>query len=148
VAGGPRQLNRLIHALHDLHPRLVESRHEDAFLHLRRHERKRSMVTVFTHVLDEVNAAHLERHCTDLVGRHLPVVAMLRDADLHAPLAQPPQDEAAFWRAGAAAHLVAWRAEVLARLTRAGALTIDADPERLTPDLVSSYLRVKARHLL
>jgi len=148
VAGGPRQLNRLIHALHDLHPRLVESRHEDAFLHLRRHERKRSLVTVFTHVLDEVNAAHLERHCTDLVGRHLPLVVMLRDADLHAPLGAAPADAAGFWRAGAAAHLVAQRAEVLNRLSRAGALTIDAPAERLTPDLVSQYLRVKARHLL
>ncbi|MBA2481342.1 MAG: DUF58 domain-containing protein [Planctomycetes bacterium] len=146
--GGQRQLTTLIHALHDLHPRLVESRHEDAFLHLRRRERKRSLVAVFTHVLDEVNAEHIERHCTDLVGRHLPLVVMLRDHDLHDHLAQPPRDPAAFWRAGAAAHIVNWRAEVLGRLARAGALAIDTDPERLTPALVNQYLRVKARHLL
>jgi uncharacterized protein (DUF58 family) len=146
--GGGRQLNRLIHALHDLRPRLVESRHEDAFLHLRRQERKRSLVALFTHVLDEVNASHIERHCTNLVGRHLPLVVMLRDHDLHDHLARPPRDEATYWRAGAAAIIANWRSEVLGRLSAAGALTVDTEPERLTPSLVNQYLRVKARHLL
>jgi uncharacterized protein (DUF58 family) len=146
--GGQRQLTTLIHALHDLHPRLVESRHEDAFLHLRRRERKRSLVAVFTHVLDEINAEHVQRHCTDLVGRHLPLVVMLRDHDLHDALARPPTDAESFWKGGAAAHIVNWRAEVIGKLAKAGALAIDTDPEKLTPALVSRYLSVKARHLL
>ena len=41
-----------------------------------------------------------------------------------------------------------WRAEVLGRLAHAGVLAVDTEPERLTPALVSEYLRVKARHLL
>jgi uncharacterized protein (DUF58 family) len=146
--GGAGQLSHLIHALHDLHPRLVESRHEDAFLHLQRRERKRSLVALFTHVLDEVNAEHLERHCAKLAGRHLPVVVMLRDHDLHDPLARPPASDEEFWRAGAAAMIVNWRSEVLGRLRQAGVLAVDTDPEKLTPSLVNEYLRVKARHLL
>jgi uncharacterized protein (DUF58 family) len=60
---GPGQVNRIVHALHDLEAEPVESRHEDAFLHLDRHERKRSLMVMITHVLDEVNSEHLERHC-------------------------------------------------------------------------------------
>lgn len=146
--GGTRQLGRLIHAVHDLQPRLVESRHEQAFVHLERHERKRSLVALFTHVLDDVNADLLVRHCANLVGRHLPLTVLLRDPDLHGPLASPPADQEAFWRAGASALLANWRGDVLQKLTNAGALTLDVDGERLTPDVVSQYLRVKAKHLL
>jgi uncharacterized protein (DUF58 family) len=146
--GGTRQLSRLIHAVHDLQPRLVESRHEQAFVHLERHERKRSLVTVFTHVLDDVNADVLVSHCANLVGRHLPLTVLLRDPDLHGPLASAPADQQAFWNAGAAAMLANWRADVLQKLSNAGALTLDVDGERLTPDVINQYLQVKAKHLL
>ncbi|MBA3847212.1 MAG: DUF58 domain-containing protein [Planctomycetes bacterium] len=145
---GVRQLNRLIHAVHDLHPRLVESRHEDAFLHLRRTERKRSLVVLLTHVIDDTNAEHLHSHVVGLAGRHLPLVVLLQDPDLHGALAAPPANEAEFWRAGAAAHIANWRSAQIERLTKAGALVVDAAPDRLTPAVVSNYLTVKARHLL
>jgi len=146
--GGMRQLNLLIHALHDVQPTLVESRHEDAFTMLERRERKRTLVVALTHVLDDVNALHLQRHCANLVGRHLPLAVLLQDHDLHDPLRAAPEDEFGFWRAGAAAHLVNWRQQIIARLTGAGVLALDLAPERLTAEVVSAYLRVKAKHLL
>lgn len=153
--GGRGQVARLVHALHDLHAERVESRHEEAFLHLDRHERKRSLVVAISHVLDEVNAGHLERHCTRLAGRHLPLAVLLRDPALHNHLPARGRlaealaaDPSALWRAGAAAGIIAWRRQVIERMKGAGALVLDAEAERLTPDLVSRYLEVKARHLL
>jgi len=146
--GGTRQLNRLIHALHDVQPSMAESRHEAAFVHLDRSERKRSLVVLFTHVLDDVNGEHLLRHCANLVGRHLPVAVLLQDADLHAALRAPPSEEAGLWRAGAAAVIANQRSEVLSKLAKAGALTLDVPPERLTAEVISKYLTVKAKHLL
>lgn len=149
--GGQRQVTAIIHALHDLHAETVESRHEEAFLLLERRERKRSLVLVLTHVLDDVNASHLERHARLLSGRHLPLFVLLRDPDLHGavpPADQPPQDAGAFWRAGAAATLVQWRAGVIARLQTAGALVIDCEARQLSAAVVTRYLEVKARHLL
>ncbi len=145
---GPRQVTAMIHALHDLQAELVESRHEDAFLLLERRERKRSLVIVLTHVLDDVNADHLERHARRVAGRHLPLFVLLRDPDLHGSLAAQPANAAEFWRAGAAATLVQWRAGVIERLRAAGALVIDCEPLRLSAEVVSRYLEVKARHLL
>jgi len=149
--GGPRQVTDLIHAVHDLHAEPVESRHEDAFLHLERRERKRSLVVVFTHVLDVVNAAHLERHARLIAGRHLPLIILLRDPDLHhaVPAADaPPTTADALWRAGAAATLVNWRAQVIDQLRASGALVIDCEPAGLTAEVVSRYLEIKARHWL
>ena len=149
--GGPRQVTALIHALHDLQADMVESRHEEAFLLLERRERKRSLVIVLTHVLDDVNADHLERHARLVSGRHLPLFVLLRDPDLHGAVPSadlPPQDVGQFWRAGAAATLVQWRAGVIDRLKAAGALVIDCDAQQLSAEVVSRYLEVKARHLL
>ncbi len=154
-AGGPRQMQRLVHALHDLHAERVESRHEEAFLHLASHERKRSLVVALTHVLDEVNADHLERHCRRLVGRHLPMAVLLQDRDLHDLLpdakhlgARLRQEPDLLWSAGAAASIIGWRQELVERLRRHGCLALDVAPAQLTAGLVSRYLEIKARHLL
>lgn len=146
--GGARQINRLIHAVHDLEPALVESRHDQAFLHLGRHSRKRSLVALFTNLLDDVNADLVLRHCRGVVGRHLPLAVLLRDPDVHARLREAPADEDALWTHGAAAVIAQWRQGVLDRLTTAGALVVDADPDRLTAETISEYLTVKAKHLL
>jgi len=154
-AGGPRQMQRLVHALHDLHAERVESRHEEAFLHLASHERKRSLVVALTHVLDEVNADHLERHCRRLVGRHLPMAVLLQDRDLHDLLPEAKdlgerlrQEPDLLWSAGAAASIIGWRQELVERLRRHGCLALDVAPAQLTSGLVSRYLEIKARHLL
>ncbi len=153
--GGRGQVARLVHALHDLDAERVESRHEEAFLHLDRHERKRSLVVVLSNLIDEVNAEHLERHCRRLSGRHLPLAVLLRDPALHGRLPARHQlgealsaDPHTLWRAGAAAGIITWRRQVIDRMRSTGALVLDADPARLTPDLVSRYLEIKARNLL
>jgi len=146
--GGSQQINHLIHAVHDLEPEMVESRHETAFLQLERRERKRSLAVVFTHVLDDVNARMLERHLAKLSARHLPLAVLLRDPDLHESYGRPPEDAASFWHAGAGALIAGWRDEVLRRLAATGAMTIDCAAERLTARVVSNYLEIKARHLL
>ena len=154
-AGGPRQMQRLVHALHDLHAERVESRHEEAFMHLAAHERKRSLVVALTHVLDGVNADHIERHLRRLVGRHLPLAILLQDRDLHDLLPesadlqpQLEEDPARLWSAGAAAAIIGWRQELIDRLKRHGCLVIDVQPNQLTSGIVSRYLEIKASHLL
>ncbi len=152
---GGRQVARLVHALHDLHVERRESRHEEAFLHLDRRSRKRSLVVMLTSILDDADADLIERHCRRISGRHLPLCVLLRDRDLFDRVPAPEavdglirrQDDA-FYEAAAAAGLAHWRRGLIDRLAGHGCLTIDTDPGALTPDLISEYLRVKARHLL
>ena len=46
------------------------------------------------------------------------------------------------------AESLAWRDSIVRSLKRAGVLVVDAHPEDVTPELVKSYLDVKARRLL
>jgi uncharacterized protein (DUF58 family) len=145
---GARHLDRLIHAVHDLEPELVESRHDEAFLYLQRKERQRSLAILLTHVIDEVNVRMLERHLTEARRRHLPLAVLLRDEAVHGRVATAPADGEDFWNAAAAAHLATWRAAALRHLHHTGALTVDTAAKDLTPALINRYLTIKARHLL
>ncbi|HWE35100.1 MAG TPA: DUF58 domain-containing protein [Isosphaeraceae bacterium] len=147
-AGGPRRINRLVHAVHDIFPELVESRHDRAFVELDRRCRKRSLVVVMTNVFDDVNAQQVVDHLCNLVGRHLPLAALLRDRDLFRLADEAPESGPGLFAGAAAAAMLNWRERVLAALRGRGALTLDVFPEDLTAPLVNRYLQIKARHLL
>jgi len=170
--GGSGQMNRLLHAAYDQFPQMVESRYDDAFLHLAQHVRKRTLVVLITNVVDEVNAHQIERHLAAQTGRHLPLAVLLRDHSLfdavevvedelqskakrHATAAVPAGDaayadidDAHLYAAAGAADILTWRRHVLADLEMKGVLLVDAFPEQMTGQLVNRYLEAKARHLL
>lgn len=157
LGGTARHQNRIVHAVHDQYPSLVESRYDSAFMYLNRHCRKRTLVILITNLIDDVNARQLESQLANLTGRHLPMGVFLRDHDLFDALSPDRSnvagqyefpDEASFYRAAAAADILDWRAQVLQELRRSGVLTLDVFPENLTAPIINEYLRIKAQHLL
>lgn len=146
--GGAGHMNRLLHASFDRFPNLVESRYDQAFLHLAANCRKRSLVILVTNVIDEVNSLHVEQYLGNIVGRHLPLGVLLRDHRLFdaADAIRPAGKE--LFRAAAAAEILTWRHQVLTDLTHKGVLALDVFPEDMTAPLINQYLEIKARHLL
>jgi uncharacterized protein (DUF58 family) len=147
-AGGPKRTNRLVHAVHNIFPELVESRHDRAFLELEKRCRKRSLVVLMTNVFDDVNANQVVGHLGNVSGKHLPLGVFLRDRDLFALADGAGDSGPSLYRGAAAASMLSWRERVLAELRRRGALTLDVFPDELTAPLVNRYLEIKARHLL
>ena len=154
--GGRGQINRLVQAGFNQTSRMVESRYDEAFVHLRREFRRRCLVILMTNVIDEVNAGAIGEHLTHLTGTHLPMAVVLRDRDLfdaadatrEMALAGDRVDETSLYRGAAAADLLVWRHQMLAGLQARGVLVIDTPPDDLNAPLVNEYLRVKAKHLL
>lgn len=146
--GGAGHMNRLLHASFDRFPNLVESRYDQAFLHLASNCRKRSLVILVTNVIDEVNSVQIEQYLGNIVGRHLPLGVLLRDRQLFSAADQPNPHGKALYRAAAAAEILTWRQEVLTDLEHKGVLALDTFPEDMTAPLINTYLEVKARHLL
>jgi uncharacterized protein (DUF58 family) len=146
--GGPTRINRLVHAVHDVFPELVEPRHDRAFVELERRCRKRSLVVLMTNVFDDVNARQIGDHLGNVVGRHLPLAVFLRDHDLFALADEAPNAGPGLYSGAVAASMLTWREKVLAGLRLKGALTLDVFPDDLTAPLINEYLQIKARHLL
>lgn len=145
---GMNQMNQLLHASFDRFPKLVESRYDLAFLHLASQCRKRSMVTMITNVIDEVNALQVSQYLSNLVGRHLPVGVLLRDHQLFDAADREDPAGRQLYEAAAAAEILSWRHHILNDLEHRGVLAMDLFPEDMAAPLINRYLEVKARHLL
>jgi uncharacterized protein (DUF58 family) len=143
---GSSQMNHLLHAVYDRFPRLVESRYEDAFLHMSARCRKRSLVVLITNVIDDVNARQIHQYLSLFAGRHLPLAVLLRDHRLFD--AVEDERQSGIFQQAAAAEILAWRHQVIRDLQHHGVLVLDTFPEAMTAPLINQYLELKARHLL
>lgn len=145
---GANQMNHLLHASYDRFPQLVESRYDSAFMYLRAHCQKRSLVVMISNVIDEVNAHQVEQYLGTIVGRHLPLGILLRDHRLFDAADTEKLYGRNLFEAAAAAEILTWRHQVLTDLAHRGVMAMDVFPEDLTANLVNQYLEIKARHLL
>ncbi|MCU0712590.1 MAG: DUF58 domain-containing protein [Pirellula sp.] len=148
IHGGPSQMNRILHAGFDRFPSLRQTNFDQAFMHLSKHCRKRSLVVLVTTIIDDVTAAQITGYLSNLSGRHLPLLCLLRDRAVFDYADNPDLDPYVLYRTAAAAQLLTWRHQVIQRMHQAGVLQVDAFPDELTSPLVNEYLTVKAKHLL
>lgn len=149
---GVKHINRLLHATYNQHANYVESRYDDAFLYLKTHCLKRSLVVLVTNVIDEINAHQIHQYLSSLTGRHLPLGVLLRDNAVFEAIddfeSHPSPGEKTIFEAAAATDVLTWRHQVIRDLRHQGVLAMDLFPEQLTSELVNQYLEIKARHLL
>jgi uncharacterized protein (DUF58 family) len=132
----------LVRLLDDLEPRVVDSDYEAAFARVT--AKKRSLVLVFTDLLDAAAAAPLLDAVPVLARHHAVVIAGVADPDLVAAVTTPPTRVRDLHVAAVATDLVEERDAVRARLTHAGALVVDAPADHLPTRCVSAYLRLKS----
>jgi len=135
VTGGGAAVLR---ALADLEPRSVDS---DAELVLRGLPRgQRSTLLVFTDLLDEASARSLLALLPAVAVRHAVAVVSVVDTDLAAVLHRPPGDRREASLVAAVADLLEARLRARTLLRRAGAVVVEAPPERLAAACVAAYL--------
>ena len=137
-----------MHSVHNVFPELIEPRYDRAFVELEKRCRKRSLVVLITNLFDEVNARIVADHLRNQVGRHLPLLVLLRDHDIFALADHAPDHGPGLYPGAAAASLLNWRERTLVGLRRRGVLTLDVFPDEMTAPLINQYLEIKARHLL
>ncbi|UQA59573.1 DUF58 domain-containing protein [Polyangium aurulentum] len=153
LAGGARATQKIVQAGYDLEPALVETSYASAFEQLHVRVKKRTLVVLFTQVVDDVASAELSKLLRGLLPRHLPLMVLLRDVDVDALVEGRTAETAALggvapYLRGAAAELSGFRDKLVRNLKQQGALVLDVAPEELTPALINRYLEIKARHLL
>jgi uncharacterized protein (DUF58 family) len=109
---------------------------------------RRSFVLVFTDFADPTSGELMLRATARLAQKHLILFVLMRDVELEALVAAPPEHAKDVSRAVTAASLLRERRIVIARLQRLGAHVIEAPHERLGTDLVNAYLDMKRRDLV
>ena len=110
--------------------------------------RKRSLVLLFTDLLDADTSAALVKRTLKLVPRHLPIVACLLDEDLRRVAQAVPADAAAAFERQVAQKLEDEYRLTAARLRDAGARVIRSSAHSFGAATVNAYLEIKQRGLL
>lgn len=141
-------VSRLAEALGEVHARMVEPNYPAAFTYLSRQVRKRSLLVLFTDLIDPLASAAVVSQLSRAADRHLPLAVAIRNPDLEAAAALTATDEATVFRRAAAEELLQARAAALAAMQRAGVLVADTRPGDAVPAVVNRYLDVKRRGML
>ncbi|MBI3182217.1 MAG: DUF58 domain-containing protein [Myxococcales bacterium] len=145
---GREHLRSLTEALYRLEAALEESDYGGAMdLAFGRHH-KRSLVAIFTDLMDPETSSQLVNRARRLRPRHLPLVVSLLDEDLESCATAEPTDVHQAYRRQAAARLEEEYRLTAAQLRNSGALVVRAPPSAFSAAAVNEYLRVKAHGLL
>jgi uncharacterized protein (DUF58 family) len=147
-SGGRTGGAKLTRAVYALEAGLAATDYRAAMAFLRSQVRARSLFVVFTNLLEPRSARDLASSLRGLLPRHLPLCVLMRDLDVEALALSPSKGDADLYVRAAAAEAIAWRDAIITKLRRAGVLVLDAAPGDVTPELVKSYLDIKARRLL
>jgi uncharacterized protein (DUF58 family) len=141
-------LDRIADAFARVETATVEPDYPSAFAFLARSLRRRSLLVLFTDVIDARASAAVLQHLNGAKRRHLPLLVSIRNTALEEAAIREAASEPAVYERVAAEELLQARATALAGMRRAGVLVADTRPDELTAETVNRYLEVKRRALL
>jgi uncharacterized protein (DUF58 family) len=143
---GRQALERIRRALIPATASMAEPDYATAFRLLSQRHRKRSLIVLFTDVVDPRASRALIAHTARSAARHmLLVVALRNDHLMRAAIPDQHDSVAELFESAAAEELVAAREEALLRMRRAGVQVLDVSPAEMTPAVINRYLEIKAR---
>lgn len=128
---------------------VTEPDYTAAFRTLVERNRRRSLIVLFTDVVDARSSRALIALTARSAERHLPLVVALRNEELMAAAIPPAgsSDEQSF-ASVAAEELLSAREDALQNMRQAGVAVLDTSPETMTAALINRYLEIKERSSL
>ncbi len=125
-----------------------ETNHTLAMTELNARTPKRSLIIIFTDFVDTTSAELLIENIGILARRHLVIFVTMRDPELERIVAKAPESMDGVAELVAANQSIDERRIVMERLTRLGVTVIDTEPGKVTAQLISHYLEIKAKELI
>jgi uncharacterized protein (DUF58 family) len=144
----PQHLQMILESVAALRPVLVESQYEQALLWLRSRIRRRSLVVIFTDILDEFASESLLGAVTLLKPRHLPLCVAIQESEWGDLLKLEPSGVREVYERTVLQEILRLRRKGLSSLIQKGALAMDLPPTHLSIETLKRYMDVKARGLL
>ena len=141
VTPARRNARAVIEAIHDVEPSSLDSDYELAFRIIG--GGKRSLVLVFTDLIEEAAARPLLDAVPVLTRRHAVIVVTARDDELTELVSSPPAAPLDAYRSAVALNVLEARARVALKLRSSGASVIEASPDTLGAACVRAYLKAK-----
>ena len=145
---GAAHLRHIIESLAQARAETAEADHLRATAALSRLQPRRSLILWITDLAETAMRPEVVDGALQLLHRHVLLFVAMAQPDVEAIAQARPRNIEQMFRASAAQELTARRELLLARLREQGALTLDLDPQKLTPAVLNQYLTVKERALV
>lgn len=143
VAPRRRGAEGLVLALADTEASDVDSDYGLAFHYAAAH--KRALVLVLTDLLDDSAGRTLAEAVPALTRRHAVLIASATDPDIGRLLTTEPKRDIDVLSMSVALDVLAARGRAITAIRGAGAVVVDASPDRLPSTCVNAYLTLKRR---
>ncbi|MBA2684887.1 MAG: DUF58 domain-containing protein [Gemmatimonadaceae bacterium] len=145
-ARGGKAMRGIRQALIPARATMTEPDYATAFRTLATRHRKRSLIVLFTDVIDPRSSQAVIAHTVRSALRHLLVVVALRNDELvSAAIPTSHSTSSDLYGSAAAEELLGARNEAIVRMRRAGVSVLDVSPKQLASSVVNHYLELKAR---
>jgi len=142
---GVRQWESILETLRQVEPQLVEANYAGAFTHLLQNLPRRSLLLIFTDLIDPDTSEALITHAKLLAEKHLVLVVALSDYELKSLLTEPIEEPTDLYRQAAAVAVLNDRLRAVAQLRESGVNVLDTSPEALFNTLLENYLLAKRK---
>ena len=142
------QLQIILEGTVALRTAMVEPRYEEAFLWFKSQVRRRSLVVIFTDLMDELASDNFLEAVSLLRPRHLPLCMAIRDSEWDALMGQPPANAMDVYERSVLQETMRQRRTAIGKLQQKGAIAVDLPPRLLSSNAMEHYLDVKRRGLL
>jgi uncharacterized protein (DUF58 family) len=145
----PGTLGALRDALTGVTATMTEPDYAAAFRTLTERNRRRSLIVLFTDVIDVRSSRAVIALTARSAERHLPLVVALRNEQLVlASVPSPDTSDEQAYESAAAEELLSARDEALQIMRQAGVAVLDTAPTGMTAALINRYLEIKERSVL
>lgn len=145
---GTRQLYRIMESMYNVKSELVEPDYDKAMRFFRAQRVKRSLVVIFTELMEGESARSLTKQLLSLHPSHLPLCVTLKSQDLIDRASRIPAASQEVYERAIAAQVLSEREQTLAGLRQKGCLVLDEAPAKLSVSLVNKYLELKGKGML
>ncbi len=142
---GKGQLQRITASLYNIEPEVVEPDYHGACHYLLEKNRKRSLICIFTDLVDSEASRQLVNYVSVLAHRHLVVCITLIDSEVVKTARCLPDSSQELYEKAVAEGVLRQREKAIATLRNMGVAVVNVPPEELSVAVINKYLEFKAR---
>jgi uncharacterized protein (DUF58 family) len=141
---GQPQLQKILAALYNLQPEVVESDYQAVCRYISLKNRKRSLICIFTDLIDEAASQELITHVASLTKIHLVMCVVMLDSSLVGQAARIAKDSREIYEKGVALAVLRHREKAISILRNRGVVVVSVPPEELSISTINKYLEIKS----
>jgi uncharacterized protein (DUF58 family) len=143
VGKGIRQMQLFVSTFFDLEALMLESDYRAAFHFWQTQNKKRSLLFVYTDIIDKESSKDLIKHLMVFSRQHLVVCVILKKRYLVELAESPIRDEKGAYQKGVALELLKERDHLKRMLRNQGIAVLEVDYENIQQTVVEHYLFLK-----